>query len=442
MIIIVFYTLYHINMAKTFDSKIQELEKEKSELDLTFLQLKKQEYEDKMYEILDNQNDEINEANAISELSKVKSYRYMIKETEQKIQNNSQYLKDIDRKIVLYKERRERVKSIPLYKDTEEWIANIFQGDEVYQYAKETNNENLINNLMNRSLTPEEYTNILKKEYPKYLENKHNETEKMYRELFGPLLKKNAKKGESQPAPKTVIILPEWLSKQLNKDLKNNKDIRAQEIEDFLKKELKKNSWEIKISHIKNKFWEKSDLVIQYLEGLIKDYPEFKIIDNPKNSKEGKWKSQTKNEKLQSLISSEEIEEQKNERLRKNNLLVKLEGIWTVSSLRSRISWYLDLFEELDCDFADRVSFEPLLYNVIKTYNNIELEKEIIKTLNLLIQWNLRIEKTWLYKYNVFRFNRDNRRMLAYPNWEIFTVCPHEEYERIINTQPPIDKFE
>jgi hypothetical protein len=107
-------------MAKTFDSKIQELEKEKSELDLTFLQLKKQEYEDKMYEILDNQNDEINEANAISELSKVKSYRYMIKETEQKIQNNSQYLKDIDRKIVLYKERRERVKSIPLYKDTEE----------------------------------------------------------------------------------------------------------------------------------------------------------------------------------------------------------------------------------------------------------------------------------------------------------------------------------
>jgi hypothetical protein len=62
---------------------------------------------------------------------------------------------------------------------------------------------------MNRSLTPEEYTNILKKEYPKYLENKHNETEKMYRELFGPLLKKNAKKGESQPAPKTVIILPE-----------------------------------------------------------------------------------------------------------------------------------------------------------------------------------------------------------------------------------------
>jgi hypothetical protein len=69
------------------------------------------------------------------------------------------------------------------------------------------------------------------------------------------------------------------------------------------------------------------------------------------------------------------------------------------------------------------------------------MEKEIIKTLNLLIQWNLRIEKTWLYKYNVFRFNRDNRRMLAYPNWEIFTICPHEEYEEIINTQPPLEKF-
>jgi hypothetical protein len=102
----------------------------------------------------------------------------------------------------------------------------------------------------------------------------------------------------------------------------------------------------------------------------------------------------------------------------------------------------LDLFEELNYNFTNKEEFWTILYEVIKIHTNIEIEKEIIKTLNLLIQWNLRIEKTWLYKYNVFRFNRDSRRMLAYPNWEIFAICPHEEYEKIINTQPPADKIE
>lgn len=427
-------------MAKTFDSKIQELEKEKSELDLAFLQLKKQEYEDRMFAILDSENNELDKKDAESQLNEAKFCRAKIKEIEWKIQNNSKILDSLDKKITNYKEWKSKLDSIQLYKETREWIIEIFWPN-IVEYVEETNNVELMNKLKKRTLTLEEYTNILEKDYPKYLERKHSETEKMYRELFGSLLKKNAKKGESQPAPKTIIILPKWLSQQLNKDLKDNKDIRAQEIEDFLKKELKKNSWEIKISHIKNKFWEKSDLVTKYLVDLIKNYPEFIIIDNSTSNKEEKWKTQTKNEKLQSLISSEELEEQKNERLRKNSLLVKLEAIWTISSLKSRISWYLDLFEELDCDFADREDFEPELYNIIKTYNNIELEKEIIKTLNLLIQGNLRIEKTWLYKYNVFRFNRDNRRMLAYPNWEIFKICPHEEYEAIINTQPPLEKF-
>ena len=74
-------------MAKTFDLKIQELEQEKSELDLTILENKKQEYTEKMYEILDNQNDEIDEKKAIDELNKLKSYRSKIKETENRIQN-------------------------------------------------------------------------------------------------------------------------------------------------------------------------------------------------------------------------------------------------------------------------------------------------------------------------------------------------------------------
>ena len=39
-------------MATTFDKKISELEKEKSELDISFLQSKKQEYEKRISELL------------------------------------------------------------------------------------------------------------------------------------------------------------------------------------------------------------------------------------------------------------------------------------------------------------------------------------------------------------------------------------------------------
>lgn len=426
-------------MATKIEAKIQKLEQEKSELDLSFLQSKKQEYEDRMFAILDSENNEL-EKDAESQLNEAKFCRAKIKEIGLKIQNNSKILDSLDKKITNYKEWKSKLDSIELYKETREWIIEIFWAD-IVEYAEETNNEELMNKLKKRTLKPEEYSNILENEYPKYLESKHKEKEEMYKELFGPLLKKKTGNWETQQKSKSTILLPEWLSEQIIKEAKWIKDIQAKEIEEFLKKELKKNWWEIKVSHIKNKFWKKTALVIDYLKALIKDYPIFKIIDNTENKKETQPIAKSKNEKLLSTITPEESEEHKNERLRINNLMFKLNEIWKLKSLKSRISKYLDLFEELDCDFSNREEFEPQVYEVITTHSHIEMEKEIIKTLNLLIQWNLRIEKTWLYKYNVFRFNRDNRRMLAYPNWEIFTICPHEEYEEIINTQPPLEKF-
>ena len=53
MIIIVFYTLYHINMAKTFDSKIQELEKER-------LQTLRERAQEAVLQNLDDQVEQIN----------------------------------------------------------------------------------------------------------------------------------------------------------------------------------------------------------------------------------------------------------------------------------------------------------------------------------------------------------------------------------------------
>ena len=105
-------------MTTKFELKIQGLEKEKSELDLTFLGKKKQEYESKMYEILESKNDEMSETNAISELNNVRSYRTKIKDTEQKINNNQELLEDIDKKLSLYKQANERCKNLQLYKET------------------------------------------------------------------------------------------------------------------------------------------------------------------------------------------------------------------------------------------------------------------------------------------------------------------------------------
>lgn len=437
-------------MAKTFNLKIAELERKKSELDLTFLQIQKKDCEDRMFDILDNQSEETDESNAISQLNKIRSYRRKINEINNDIKNNPEILKKIDEKIEYYKNVREKLRAQPLYRNTQEWIAEIFKWDTIYNYAKEINDEELIKKLEQRNLLPGEYISILENEYPKYVANKRNEyvqnMENMYSKLFAPLLKKKNKKTdtqqtEAQETPKVAILLPEWMSEQIKKDLKNDKDLKSDDIEKFLKNELKKNSWNIMLSHIKNIFKDKATQATKYIKKLISNYPWFKIIDNLEN-KTTVDQTKSKNEKLLSTINQEETEESKNERLRISNLMFKLNEIWKLKSLKSRISKYLDLFEELDCDFSDRKEFEPQLYDVITTHSHIEMEKEIIKTLNLLIQGNLRIEKTWLYKYNVFRFNRDSRRMLAYPNWEIFTICPHEEYEKIINTQPPIDKFE
>ena len=411
-------------MALSFDSKIKELEQSKSELDLNFLECQKKEFEEKMYEILDNQNEGIDENNAISELKKIKSYRSKIKETEEKIQNNSNFMKDIDKKISFYMEKKEWIKKIPLYRDTEKWIAEILWWDPVYQFAKETNKGNIAKKLEERCLSVKEYETLLGN---------------MYKELLKNYEKK--KKEINLDIPKKVeILLPEWMSEQIKEELKDDKLLNPQDIEKFLKNELKKNAWDIMISHIKNKFKDNFSLAYEYIKKLIINYPWFNIIENH-SSEKLVTSPKSKREKLISSISQEEIEDHKNERIRKNKLIVKLNEIWKIEDLKTRISKYFDLFEELNHNFANRNEFESYVIEII-THTHRWIEKEIVKTLNWLIQWNTHMEKTLVYKYNVYKFNRGNRRMIAYPNWKIFTLCPHEEYERIINTQPPADKTE
>ena len=411
-------------MAKTFEWKIDELEKKKSELKTPILELKKKKYEQRISELLANPLQEWDEETAINKFNEVRDCYSEIEKINNEIQHIPETIKEIEKKISHYKEIREKVRNIPLYRDTEEWIAEILWWDPVYQYAKETKKENLIKRLKERTLKENEYLN--------HLENMYKELLKNY---------EDKKKEVKHDMPKKVeILLPEWMSEQINEELKDNKNIKPQDIEKFLKNELKKNAWEIMISHIKNKFKENYNQAYEYIRRLIINYSWFKIIDN-NNNKNTVTQTKSKNDKLLSSISEEDTEEHKNERLRKSKLINKLNEIWKIEDLKTRISKYFDLFEELNNSFADRNEFESYVTEII-THTHIDIEKEIVKTLNWLIQWNIHMEKTLVYKYNVYKFNRGNRRMIAYPNWEIFALCPHEVYEKTINTQPPADKIE
>ena len=208
-------------MIKTFDSKLVELKKEKSELDLGFLQNQKKEYSEKIREILEKSDNERDEKNAVNNLRDMIQYYRKIKEIDQKIENNSDFLEDIDNKISFYQERKGRVKTIPLYRNTEEWITEILWDDPLYQYAKKIDNKELINLLETRKLT--------ESDYEKYME-------KMYQNTFEPIFK-----VEEKQITRKTITLPEWMSEQIKEELGWNKELTPQEIESFLKKKRKKN---------------------------------------------------------------------------------------------------------------------------------------------------------------------------------------------------------
>ena len=366
-------------MINTFDKKIAELEIEKSKLELSFLQLKKQEYEQRISELLANPLQEWDEETAINKFNEVRDCYSEIEKINNKIQHTPETIEEIEKKISHYKEMREKVRNIPLYRDTEEWIAEILWWDPVYQYAKETKKENLIKRLKERTLKENEYLN--------HLENMYKELLKNY---------EDKKKEVKHDMPKKVeILLPEWMSEQINEELKDNKNIKPQDIEKFLKNELKKNAWEIMISHIKNRFEENYNQAYEYIRRLIINYPWFKIVENI-NNKNTVTQTKSKNDKLISSIFEKDAEEHKNERLRKNKLITKLNEIWKIENLKTRISKYFDLFEELNHSFADRKEFEPYVFDVI-TNTHIKIEKEIVKALNWLIQGNTHMEKTLVY---------------------------------------------
>lgn len=414
-------------MSKTFDSKIQELEKEKSELDLDFLENKKKEYEEKMYQILEEPWEQ---ENAAEKLGQLRDYHSKIKDTNQKIQNNPESLSKIEQKIKFYEWKKEEVKNIPLQRNTTEAINETFEWDIVYQYAKEIWDKELIKNLENRSLSAKKYTDIFEKDYRKYMEL-------VYKTLF------NSAMQQTTPGltPRKYIKLPKWMIEKMRKDLNDNKSLKVDDVEKFLKNELKKNDWKIKIAHIKSTFSRNYDVALKYISSLITNYSEFSLVDNNEFEKKlPNKRKKSKNEKLKSSVSEEEIENNRLNRLNMEDLLTKVFLIKELNKLEDRITKYVDLFEELWYKFSNREIFEKEINEAIICHASHRIEKDIQKILVFTINGNECFEKTGVYWYYTFKLNCW-RRILWYPNKEIFTICSHEDYDHIRDyVEPPKDK--
>lgn len=145
--------------------------------------------------------------------------------------------------------------------------------------------------------------------------------------------REKAKSQEHSQKTNESIKLPEWILEQINEELKNNKNIQPENIVKFLKNELKKNKWEIKISHIKNTFKDNYEEIIEYLKKLFWDYNSFRIIED-EGAKNGP------------LIESEEQEEltQNNNITEEERLIERIDNFSTISS-EEKNTLYIDVIK-------------------------------------------------------------------------------------------------
>lgn len=433
-------------MAKTFDEKIRELQDSKFKFDLSFFLTKKQEYQQRINELLEAPINELDEKDAYKEAREC--YAKM-KDVDNKIQHipedADEKVEDINKTISFYQREKEKVKNIPLRRETNEWIAEIFWWN-IVKYAEETNNEELMKRLRTRTITLKEYMNFLEKEYSEFLDmeynedlkKKHDETEKMYNDLF--------KTHEKTSNWKSTVELPEWMSERIRQEIKDFEEFKwlsADDIENFIKKELRKNWWEIKDKHIRNKFknLDEYKVAYKYISLVCKEYPQFKIIkDTTKNSIIGtssKWKNdRLVEEAIQNWSLGSENHGVKNEKS------IKLRKIWKIEDLEEKCKEYINLFKELWCIFCDEQNFSQELMKAITTQTHMQFDNGIQVLLLKMIQTNLKPEESKKYWYFSYKLSNwyDARRILAYPNGEIFTICPHSDYETYINNKPPLGK--
>ena len=282
-------------------------------------------------------------------------------------------------------------------------------------------------------MTQEEYLTILREHNPElYYEG---DPEWYYNRLFTQLQNK-----------KVEIPLPEWMSERIKQEIKDFEEFKclsADDIEIFLKKELRKNWVEINDTYDFTEFknLEEYKVAYKFLSLACKEYPQFKIIKDTIKNTTTETSNEWKNDRLlKDAIQSWSLTFEG--RGANNEKTIKLRKIWKIENLEKKCQEYINLLEELWCKFCDRQSFLQELMKAITTQTHIKLDIGIEILLLKMIQTNLDPEeskKHWYFSYKLSNWY-DARRIVAYPNGEIFTICPHSDYETHINNKPPLGK--
>lgn len=413
-------------MTIKFESKITELQQKKSELDLDFLQSKKQEYQQWILELFES--DEGDEKEAAIKFNKARDYHAKIKEIDFKMKNASKIAENIDKKIEFYQQRKEKVKNIPLYKDTEEWIAEILWKDYVYQLLKDRNQDKEVDLMKSRKLTGDVYN--------KYYEE-------IFTDLFEEAKKKYRSSSSQDKSQESAIVLPEWMHEYIKEKIKENDEFKCLSIDDIercLKIALKKHSGQILDKHLRNRFRDLQTYKAAFnlITDLTTQYSEFKIIKEGKKINDNIMATQAKESLIDKSIQNQ-WDKQENVETR-NERIEKLHNIWTIENVSERCQEYIDLWEECWGKFDDKLDFVNQLKKLLTTVTHVQFETLFKGLLEKIIQNNLRPIQKEGKKYLTYELGdwTSRRNIWIYPTGQIVNILRHDDYLRFIHTKPPV----
>lgn len=217
--------------------------------------------------------------------------------------------------------------------------------------------------------------------------------------------------------------LPEWMEENLkNLDIKD-----VAWIVKFLRAELTKCWWCIKLSHINTKFERMDDIdSIPDFLSLLDIYPEFEVIDDL-----------SKEEPSEDISDKESMTDIVQEQNKQKQLMDELKEISNIDDMEDRLACYVEMFEKLWYQFRDKEDFLNQFINAVEKTQSDKgrLEKSVQSALQFRIWWNESLEKKRAFWYRAMCLNYNAWRIVL-TNMQITHILSHDEYLRLINTKP------
>ena len=222
--------------------------------------------------------------------------------------------------------------------------------------------------------------------------------------------------------------LPDWMEEELVQT----------EIEDvvsivkFLRTELTKCWWDIKLSHINDRF-ERIGEVEKIPDFLVflENYPDFQVIndivDDEEEAEEAKeldvWKEKQ-------VVNGWK-------QLKQELLLKELGEIGDIVDMQDRVVEYVNMFEKLWYQFKNKEDFLNQLVGALEQTQSDggRLEKSIQSVLHVCIYWWERWQKKYAFWYRVLDLV-NGWRLIADNTKQITNIASHDDYMRIINKKP------